>query len=480
MYGSSLRTLSRVCCPAASRWAIVLLFALGGCAAPDPSTRSTELQENDAHLDPRSPGWWAVLNDPILVGLLERLRKDNLNVNKATARVREARASRPVLGAGRFPTIGVGGTAPRAPDSEEANRATVNELYSGDYDANWEVGVLGGRQNPAQTAEAGQETSVDVHDVSVTLFAEVALNYVEVRLFQTRLSLAYEHIASQSETYVVTRWRRQSEVSRKQDIEQARLDLDETRAKIPILEAGLADARHRLAVLLDESADELAAELAAARAVPSARIGLAVGVPADTLRQRPDVRRAERALAAQLVPETAARRPELPLSGSIGLDALPPAVMSSLIDRKIHLAPFTTDSIRRKIRVRTSLQDHALKNYEAAVIAALKEVDDVLVAYTKGELRRESLEHAVQSAKSAAELANRRYLSDKASLEEMLKAQRSLLSLQDQLATSEGEVASDFIRLYKALGGGWAPLDPNAGKRRHKNPGRPSSAELIE
>jgi NodT family efflux transporter outer membrane factor (OMF) lipoprotein len=478
MHGLPFRLLSSMLGPATAACASVLVFALAGCATTGPDRHasaqpSIERQEGPAQPDPRSPDWWAVLNDPILVGLLERLEKEDLDLSEAMTRLREARGRRSVLGADRFPLI----SATRTQDSDETDPDRTNEWYFEAYDAGWEMDVFGGPRAATRATEAELEVGVeDVRDLFVTLFAEVALNYVEVRSLQSRLSLANEHIASQSEIYIVTPWRRKERVARKRDLERARLNLDETRAQIPNLEMGLAEAQHRLAVLLGISPDELLAELAAPGAVPSARLGLAVGVPANTLRQRPDVRRAERDLVAQVDPVKTGPDQRFSLSGSIGLDAMSRAARVSLIQRNVDWTPFDADSIRQKIKVRTPLQEQALTDYEIAVITALKEVDDVLVAYTKGEAHRESLERAVEAAKSAAEVADKRYISDKVSFDAVRTARRSLLSLQDQLATSEGEVASNFIRLYKALGGGWAPLDGTA-RRPDTSRSQPSIGE---
>lgn len=464
--------------------ACALLLALGGCATVDRNARdyaqsSTEIGEglSPAQSDPRSPGWWGVLNDPLLVGLLERSSRDDLDLSEALARVRESRALRGSTAADRFPTISTGAAAARTQDNEETTSGPVNELYSPRFDASWELGVFGGPRSVTGATEAELGAGVeDVRDALVTLFAEVALNYVEACSFQTRLSLAEENIRSQSEIFVITRWRRQARLTTKRDLERARLNLEETRAEIPLLETGLAQARHRLAVLLDEPPDALLPELTVAKAIPNARFGLAVGMPADVLRRRPDVRRAERELAVQLAPAAAEPKPGFSLLGSIGLEALAPgrwlssAAMSSLVDRSVNWTLFDAESIRESIDVQTALQEQALIDYEAAVIAALQEVEDVLVAYAKEQARRESLERATQSALSAAELANKRYISGQIGFEAVLEAQRSLLSLQDQLAASEGESASHFIRLYKALAGGWAPMDPVAPRTAAREP----------
>jgi NodT family efflux transporter outer membrane factor (OMF) lipoprotein len=464
-------------------WASVALLALGGCAtvgpdyvAPDaraPAQWSAELKAgvSSAQSDPQALArWWTVLDDPLLAGLVERSLQGNLDLRQAQARVREARARRGVAAADRFPTITTGVAATRASGSQETGLGLTNELYSAGFDASWELDVFGGKRRATEAAQAQLEASVaDTRDVLVTLFAEVALNYVEVRSFQTRLLLAEENLRSQSETYDITRWRRQAGLTTQLDVERARFNLEQTRAQIPVLQTGLAQARHRLAVLLGQPPGALAKELTETQAIPSARVELAVGVPADVLRRRPDVRRAERQLAAQTAQvgvATAARYPSFSLLGSIGLEALAPgrllssAATSSLIGGNVNWTLFDAGRLRQNIQVQTALQEQALIGYEAAVLGALQEVEDVLVAYAEEQSRRESLRLATQSAKAAADLAQQQYAAGLIDFQAVLDAQRSLLALQDQLATSEGEVTSNLIRLYKALGGGWVSLDP--------------------
>lgn len=456
---------------------------LGGCAAvgpdyvaPDaraPAQWSAELTGgvSSVQSDPQELArWWTVLDDPLLTGLVERSLQGNLDLRQAQARVREARARRGVAAADRFPTINAAGAATRASGSEETGAGLTTELYSAGFDATWELDIFGGKRRATEAAQADLEASVeDRRDVLVTLLSEVALNYVEVRSFQTRLSLAADNLRSQSETYDITRWRRQAGLTTQLDVERARFNLEQTRAQIPVLQTGLSQAQNRLAVLLGQAPGALRTELSETRAVPSAGIELAVGVPADVLRRRPDVRRAERRLAAQTAQvgvATAARYPGFTLLGSIGLEALAPgrlllsSASNSSLGGNVNWTLFDAGRIRQNIEVQGALQEQALIAYEAAVLGALQDVEDVLVAYAQEQSRREALRLATEAAKAAADLAQQQYTAGLIDFQAVLDAQRSLLSLQDQLATSEGEVTSNLIRLYKALGGGWASLDP--------------------
>jgi outer membrane protein TolC len=212
-------------------------------------------------------------------------------------------------------------------------------------------------------------------------------------------------------------------------------------------------------------------ELEERRPIPVTPLDIAVGVPADALRQRADVRRAERTLAAQTAQvgvATAELYPKFSLLGSIGLEALSVSDLFSAGSGTYAIGPsvtwraFDAGAIRSNIEVQSALQEQALIQYEAAVLGALEEVENALVAYAEEQLRRQSLAEATQAARRAVELSRDQYASGLIDFQVVLDAERSLLSLQDQLALSEAAITSNLISLYKALGGGWTSLDPLA------------------
>jgi NodT family efflux transporter outer membrane factor (OMF) lipoprotein len=473
---------------------LVLTTVLAGCVtvgpdytAPEtaaPATWNAKLAAGVSVAQPDAATlarWWTVLDDPVLSRLIERALAGSLDLRQAQARVREARARRGFAGADRFPTLAAAASASKTRGSEETTAAGVTtELYSAGFDASWELDLFGGKRRALEAAEAGlQASEEDRRDVLVSLTAEVALNYVELRSFQARLAIAEANLAAQSETYDITRWRAEAGLTTQLDVESARFNLEQTRASVPTLRSGLEQARNRLVVLLGQPPGYLADELGKGRAIPVTPVELAVGVPADVLRRRPDVRRAERQLAAQTAQvgvATAARYPGFTLLGSIGLEALSSgrlftsAARTSSAGANIGWTMFDAGRIRQNIEVQSALQEQALIAYEAAVLAALRDVENALVAYAEEQTRRGSLAEAAQAAKTAADLAGQQYTSGLVDFQVVLDAQRSLLSLQDQLASSEGEVTSNLIRLYKALGGGWASLEPDT----EKKPGAPS------
>jgi NodT family efflux transporter outer membrane factor (OMF) lipoprotein len=250
-------------------------------------------------------------------------------------------------------------------------------------------------------------------------------------------------------------------------VQQARYNLENTRSLIPSVRSSLEEAMNRIAVLLGEHPGKVHDELEKQEPIPVTPLKVAVGVPADTLRRRPDVRRAEYELAAQTARigvVMADLYPKFTLSGSIGLEALSLKNLSSsgtwtLIGGPgITWAIFNAGAIRQNIKVQSAIQEQYLIAYEAAVLSALEEVENALVAYAEEQQRRESLCEATQAARKAVELAQYKYQAGLTDFNIVLEAQRSLLSFQEQLAKSEGTVTSNLVRLYKAIGGGWTSM----------------------
>ena len=459
---------------------------LSGCAAVGPDYVPPEVSApkkwsaslagglSAEAMDPENmANWWSTLNDPTLTSLIERAVANNLDLRQAQARVREARARRGISQARRFPTIGaggVGGLVNVVRSSEETGSGTETDLYAVGFDAGWELDVFGGVRRSVEAAEAALEASKEgLHDVMVSLLAEVALNYVEVRSFQTRLSIAEANQKAQEETYGITRARYESGLTSDLDVEQARYNLEGTRSKTPPLQIGLEQARNRLAVLLGQNPGTLKDELTERKDIPITPLDVAVGVPAEVLRRRPDVRKAESELAAQSAQvgvATAELYPKFMLTGSIGLEALSLGNLFSTGNRAYGIGPsfqwniFDGGRIRQNIKVQSALQEQALLSYEASLLTALEDIENALTAYAKEQTRRQSLAEASRAAQRAVELAQNQYTSGLIDFQAVLDAQRALLSLQDQLAQSKGAVTSNLISLYKALGGGWTSLAP--------------------
>ena len=457
---------------------IFLILILAGCAAVGPNyTRVAPKAPEKWHAELESglsagrlnsetlAHWWITLNDPELSSLVERAVKDNLTLKDAQSRLREARALRGISKAGLFPTLDAGASVTKRRSSENSDTGTESNLYAAGFDAGWELDVFGGVRRSMEAAQASLEaTEADLHNVMVSLLAEVALNYVEVRTYQARLSASYANIKTQQETYDLNRSRYEAGIIDELAVQQALYNLERSRSQIPTLEIGLEAAKNRLAVLLGESPGALHQELNETKPIPVPPMTVAVGVPAETLRNRPDIRIAERNLAAQTARigvATADLYPKFRLFGTIGLESLSSKDFLEWASRTWSIGPgvswniFDAGAIRQNIKVQTARQEQALIQYESAVLSAQEEVENVLVAFAKEQRRREYLARGTEAARQADLLARDRYQAGLVDFSNVLISQLSLLSFQDELVQSDGAVTTNLVRLYKALGGGW-------------------------
>jgi NodT family efflux transporter outer membrane factor (OMF) lipoprotein len=459
------------------RSAAIVLSALAGCASVGPDYAPPQAVVPAAwarvHEAPFAvPGtedlsrWWERLRDPVLSDLVDASLAASPDLKSARARLREARARRLLASAELFPTVSGAAAASRVKASAQAGSGRTSELYSAGFDASWEPDVFGGVQRGIEAAQADLEASeASLHDTQVSLAAEVALNYVELRAFQARLAIAWTNLESQSETFQLTDWRAQAGLVGALDVEQARANLEQTRSQIPSLETSLAEAEHRLAVLLGQAPGALRERLSAPGAIPLPADRVAVGIPADTLRQRPDVRAAERKLAAQTArigQAEAARYPGFALSGSIGVEAFTLSALGGAGAAAHSLAAsvaqviFDGGRLRQQVAIQNALAEQALAAYEAAVLAALEDVENALVTLARSERREAALRDAAEAARNAALLARQRYAGGLIDFLTVLDTQRTVLAIEDSLAATQAERASALVRLYKALGGGWS------------------------
>lgn len=411
--------------------------------------------------------WWRSLNDPLLSEMVDEALQSSLELHSAQARLREARARRAVAVSERFPSVTASGSASRSQNSEETGSGTTRELYSAGFDASWELDLFGGIRRGIEAADADLESSIaSLHDAHVSLVAEVARNYVEVRTLQTRLGIAQDNLASQSETLQLTDWRAQAGLVSSQDVEQARSNREQTRAQIPSLDTSLAEAEHRLDILLGKAPGTLHLRLVVAGELPTVPEQIAVGIPADAIRQRPDVRAAERNLAAETARvgmAEAARYPSFNLSGSIGLEALTmgalgnsDAATSSLL-AGITGPIFDAGRLRAQIEIQNAVLEQAYVMYEQAVLTALQDVENALVSLARNRERVKALTNAAESARNAAQLAQQRYSAGLIDFQSVLDTERNVLSVEDSLASTRADGVLALISLYKALGGGWSP-----------------------
>ena len=474
---SPLQRTTRALAPA-------LLLVLAGCAAVGPDYQKPELAVPDAWHASAVEGldtgeanlqaWWAGLGDPDLEELIRRAEAANLDLRLATARIREARARLGLASGEKRPTVDASGSASRSELSDNSplgplapNGFEATDLYDLGFDASWEIDVFGRIRRSVESAGAAYEASVeDYRDVLVTLLAEVARTYVDVRALQARISYATANAKAQRETFGLTRARYDAGATSAIDVAQAESNLRTTEAAIPALEIALRFARNRLAVLLGERPGALDAELGDAGGIPEPPPDLVVGVPAELMRQRPDLRGAERRLAAQTARigvATADLYPRFSLSGFFAAEATDAGDLfdgNSVtwgVSLPFRWRLFDRGRIRSAIEIEEARTEQALVAYERTLLFALEEVENALTAYALERQRRDRLGQAVAASQRTVELAEIQYRSGLTGFQDVLDSQRFLAQQQDLFATSEGQMVQNLIALYKALGGGWDP-----------------------
>jgi multidrug efflux system outer membrane protein len=413
--------------------------------------------------------WWSRFDDPLLARLVAQALQFNTSVTGARAALRQARAARDVAAAGLVPTLDGSGSAQRSSAGSGATRIT-GSIFQAGVDANWELDIFGARRSALDAAEAvARASEASLGDVRVSIAAEVALAYIALRGTQARLAIARDNLASQQETLQITLWRQQAGLVTAVEAEQARTATQQTSALVPALQTSIDRSRHALAVLTGKPPAALSAVLAADGPVPQAADDVALTIPAETLRQRADVRAAEHqvtAALARVAQADAARWPSFNIGGSLGLKS---ATLGSLAERASFVGSLLADlsmplfdggAARAQVRAQQAALDQARSSYQAAVFTALTDVEDALVALRGDRERLTHLQRAAESAGDAALLARQRYASGLIDFQTVLETQRTQLSTQDSVASVRADLGADHVRLYKALGGGW---DPNAG-----------------
>ncbi len=350
----------------------------------------------------------------------------------------------------------------------EITASRDQNLFQMGLDASWEIDVFGGTRRALEAADADTAASEESRrDVLVTLLSEVALNYVRLRGAQRRLAIARANIQAQANTVELTHAQYKAGFTNKLDTAQAQTQLASTQSQVPVLESTIRQAIHQLSVLVGQPPAFLTPELEKERPIPIVPPATPVGLPSELLRRRPDVRMAERRLAAataRIGEAVADLFPRFSLTGSFGPQS---RNVRHLFDRnslawsvgpQVSWPIFDGWRIRSNIQAQDAIQEQALATYEKTVLVAFQDVENALVAYSNEQIRRQSLAIAVESGRQSTELSNELYTRGLTAFLNVLESQRALYTLQDALAQSETAEVTNLIALYKALGGGWDPL----------------------
>lgn len=461
---------------------LVALTLLQGCMlGPDyrppaptlPDQWHTRLPDHSS--TPNDPAaqiiWWQSLQDPVLTDLLQLAIHNNPDLQTARSRLRQTRLQLGIVSADLFPSLGASASGTRQ-DMDAGSQTS----YRAGLDARWELDIFGGTRRAREAAHAQAEASeADLQDVMVSLLAELALNYVDLRVYQARLANTGANLLNQQETLELAQWRAQSGLVTELDVEQAKYAAEQVRAQLPVLRNNLQKTRHRISVLAGQIPGTLDARLQQAGTLPALALPARLSLPAETLRQRPDVRRAERQLAAQTAQigvTEAARYPSFSLSGFIGSDAastgdlFQSGTQFSTLTGTIAAPLFNAGKLHRNVQVQEELQQQALLNYHKTVLTALEETENALSAYHQEQDHRQALERATEAARRASELARQQYEAGLADFQVVLSTQRAFLLLEDDLNLSNGQIVANTIRLYKAVAGGWSAT-PDAEPESH-------------
>lgn len=470
------RALSSLAIPAL---ALALALSLAGCLvgpdyqAPQPSLPGQWAglkggQEGNPAAATGQPSalaaWWRQLKDPLLDSLIDQALKANLDLASAQARLRQARAGRAVALGGLLPQAEASGGY-QLTHKAGVSKDSHDDLFQAGLDAAWELDLFGGRRRALEAAEAGVTAAQEgIYATQVSLCAEVALDYVQLRGYQRQIAIARANLEAQERTAEITRKRWRAGFASALDVANAEANVFSTQSAIPVFESQARQSVYALGVLLGQPPDQLLERLTPPGSLPAIPAQIPVGLPSDLLRQRPDIRQAEanlHSLTAQVGVATADLFPKFSLTGSLGWSSNLLSNMWNDSNRSFALGPagswsiFNGGALVANVRLQEALRDQAFIAYQKTVLTALQDVENALVAFAKEQQHRQALSQAVEANRRAVNLSVRLYSEGQTDFLNVATAQRSLYASEDALVQSERSIATDLIALYKALGGGW-------------------------
>jgi NodT family efflux transporter outer membrane factor (OMF) lipoprotein len=436
--------------------------------------------------------WWKNFNDAELTALIGRARDSNLDLQEAALRIEEARAQLKAVGARDLPSVsldssyarsrlspngaldvlgGAGGAQTAAQSAANGIPSTLVpfsippfDLFQSGFDASWEIDLFGRVRRSVESAEAeAQAVAEQRNDVLVTVYAEVARDYIQLRGVQRLIDITNENLKAQRDAYNLTHAQAQGGETSNLDVENASSQVDTTEAQLPTLEDQKTRTINALSYLLGLEPDALRPELDASKPLPAKPPQVPIGLPADLARRRPDIRRAEaelHAATANIGVATADLYPRLSLSGSLGLQALRFNKLGDWASRFYNFGPSLQIPVFNGVTyANISLQEVRQKEsalqYKTIVLGALHDVENAVSSYGAEQLRQHSLERAADADRRALSLAEQRYKAGLSSFLDVLDAERRLYASQSEVARSAITINTDLIAIYKALGGGW-------------------------
>ncbi len=456
------------------------LLALAGCWSVGPDYEQPALPETGpfkggqaplVSADPPPERWWEGLADPTLNTLIDKAVAGNYDLKAATANLAVARAARDAAGARQFPTLDANASLDRARASAETQ---LGELYVAEPDVNltevagvlsWELDLAGRVRRQVEAADADSaQTEALRREVLVSVIAQVASTYVDLRGAQLRLDVANRNAQNQRDTFQLTVTLSDAGRGTDLDVARARAQLESTLATVPPLRAEVSADKHQLALLTGQTPAALDALLDPVAPLPPLPAFLPVGDPISMLRRRPDVAAAERGLAAataRIGVATADLYPTISFNATAGLNGIQPGDLGKkgafnyAIGPSLSLPIFDL-SVYARLRAAKATEQASMAAFQKAVLTALAETETALDSYGQDRDRRQSLTVAAEASGRAAELASTRYQFGIENFLTVLDAESRQLAAEDQLAQSEIAVTQDLVTIYRALGGGWS------------------------
>ena len=496
-----------------TRCTLVLLLActLAGCTivGPDfvkpkanvpPSWTKTGLEPagqnpSMANTEPATDAWWESFHDPELISLIHKAAAANLDLKESALRIAEARAQRQITAAAEMPTLSGNASYTNTRISETTAQGSLfnsfgkgsqglpiqipsfpnpYNQYQVGFDASWEPDLFGGVHRSVEAAEADtQAQEEDARDALVSLEAEVARDYIDLRVAQAQLAITRRNLVTQQETRVLAEQKFRAGLGTALDIANAEAQVRTTRSQAPPFGRSIASDINQLSQLLAREPGALTAELETAKPVPPAPPQVPVGLPGDLLRRRPDIRAAEarlHAATARVGVAVSALFPSVTFDLPFGTQAETISKLADWASRFYSIGPnltlpiFEGGKLHANIKLADLQEKEAAVDYARIVLNAVHEVENALIAYGTEQRRRVLLEATLAQNRDALTLAEQRYKSGVTTFLDVLDAERTAQQTELALAVSNAAVSTDLVALYKALGGGWAEERKDAAK----------------
>ncbi len=474
-----------------------LLLAVSGCMvgpdyqAPPPEAPAAWAGVTAAPA-PRPPAvataqpaelaqWWKRFHDPTLTQLVEDALRTNLNLQLAVATLRQARAARCIAVGGLWPEVTATGEYLRESTSGATSpskgkavtvASTAQNLYQAGFDAAWEIDIFGGLRRNVESANATVEAAIaGISNVQVTIAAEVALDYVQLRGYQQQIAIARKNLQAMQNTALITRQKLGAGFASALDVANAEASVATTEAQIPVFETSARQSIYALSILLGRPPADLLQQLTPTGDIPGVPAQIPAGLPSDLLRRRPDIRQAEaqlHAATAQIGVATADLFPKLSLTGALSWQSNLLNSWWTVASRTSSFGPSVTwpifqgGAIVSNIRLQEALRDQAFITYRQTVLGAFQDAENALIAFAKEQEHYKSLKDSVAANSKAFDLSFKLYTEGMIEFLNVLVAQNSLYAAENALVQSNSNISADLIALYKALGGGWEQAPPVA------------------